>query len=834
MGQHAVDAHRCQQQGDDPERERQQHRCPPRVERLPDALGHREDIVRLQLGIECRERAPDRVGHVGGIAAAPDGEADAALNVLHVREIVRAGPGLLSLDESFELHRPDNADHLQPDCAGARLHDVLELLRQVHAAADRIGIRPELAGEPLVHDDDARRGRPVALSEQPASLQRNAQRFQIPGSHVQHAGRDDRLPRSHHISLGNDHAAAAVPAEREEAADAGRLHARQRADALERAAHIRSQRGIIRIPGGQRAHAPGHHVLRLEARVDAQELPEAREQQSGADQQHECQRHLRDDEPAADVAGTPAGGSGPAILPQDVAQVPSGHLHRGHRADNDSERQRQNGGERHDRAVHPDLVGARHVGQAQRRQRVEAPEPQREAEASPDDRQQHRLGDELTGDARAIRPERVARGELLQTPARAHEGKIRDVDRRNQQDEQHAAPQQLERRAHVAHHVGFERRELRVIARVDERLLQRTGPLEDHAVQGVDACLRLRQRGAGREPADLLVVLAVAGFFGTLLVGEREGHPDSQIGIEEGEIRRQHADHFVELVVETEIAADDAVDAAGLALGERVAEDGDLVTPQLALVLREQPAAHGGRPQDAEERRRHLHRGHTLGARAFADSKPAELIERLRLEHGRQRQAVEVVRHRRPRAFDAGAREGVVHGHEPAGLGVWQRPKQDRSDDREDGGVGADAQRQRQEGGEGEGAVLPEEPEREDGDPAAVCPFIASALDGVCPRMRSRHRVRPSPGWGLTPSRAVGWERIVFRRKFSRTNRERGHCMDLRRKCDPDFGGVRPRAGAVRLPVSVLRRRAAAGSCSLPCHPDRREDFLLPRRRPAR
>ena len=84
MGQHAVDAHRCQQQGDDPERERQQHRCPPRVERLPDALGHREDIVRLQLGIECRERGPDRAGHVGGIAAAPDGEADVALSVLHV------------------------------------------------------------------------------------------------------------------------------------------------------------------------------------------------------------------------------------------------------------------------------------------------------------------------------------------------------------------------------------------------------------------------------------------------------------------------------------------------------------------------------------------------------------------------------------------------------------------------------------------------------------------------------------------------------------------------------------------------------------------------------
>ena len=246
------------------------------------------------------------------------------------------------------------------------------------------------------------------------------------------------------------------------------------------------------------------------------------------------------------------------------------------------------------------------------------------------------------------------------------------------------------------------------------------------------------ERGAGREPADLLVVLAVARFFGPLLVGERERHPDSQIGIEEGEIRRQHADHLVELVVETEIAADDAVDPAGLALGERVAEDGHLLTPQLALVLREQSAARGVRPQDAEERWRHLHRGYAFGARAFADSKPAELIERLRFEHRGQRQAVEVVRHRRPRAFDAGAREAVVHRHEPIGLGVWQRPKEDRLDDREDGGVGADAQRQRQEGGEGEGPVLPEEPAREyEIQPQSVHSFTPRSR-GVAPRVPYR------------------------------------------------------------------------------------------------
>ena len=564
----------------------------------------------------------------------------------------------------------------------------------------------------------------VALREQPAALQRHAQRFQIPGTHVQHAGRDDRLPRSHHISLGNDHAAAAVPAERQEAADAGRLDARQRADTLERAAHIRSQRRIIRIPGRQRAHAPGHHVLRLEARIDAEELPEAREQQSRADEQDEGQRHLRDNEPAAHEARRTAGGPGAAVLPQDDAQVAAGQLQGGHRADHQAERQRKAHRERDDPAVHPDLVSARHVGQSRRGQRVEAPEARREAEDSPGDRQQHRLGDELPDDARARRAERVTGGHLLEPSAGSDEREVRDVDRRNQQHEQHAAPEEVERRAHAAHHVGFERHEPRVIARVDKGRLQRTGTLEVPDGQRVDAGLRLRQRGAGREPRDLLVILAVPFVFGTLLGGERQGHPDTHVGIEEGEILRQDADNRVELVVEPEIATDDAVDAAGHALGERVAEHGDAVTAGLPVVLREQPAAYGVRPQHPEERWRDLHRRHALRARALADSKAAETIERPRVEHVGQRQAIEVVRDRRPGAFDAGARERVERGHDPIGFGIRQRPEQDRSDDREDGGVGANAERQRQEGGEGEGAGPSRGAGTRSGDPVAVCPQL--------------------------------------------------------------------------------------------------------------
>ena len=105
-----------------------------------------------------------------------------------------------------------------------------------------------------------------------------------------------------------------------------------------------------------------------------------------------------------------------------------------------------------------------------------------------------------------------------------------------------------------------------------------SGPaLDDPRVQGVDACLGLRQRYARGEPRDLLVVLAVRRSSAALLVGERERDPEPHVRVEEGERLGQHADDRVELVVQPQLASDDAVDAAGLTLGERVAQNRDAV-----------------------------------------------------------------------------------------------------------------------------------------------------------------------------------------------------------------------------------------------------------------
>jgi hypothetical protein len=54
-----------------------------------------------------------------------------------------------------------------------------------------------------------------------------------------------------------------------------------------------------------------------------------------------------------------------------------------------------------------------------------------------------------------------------------------------------------------------------------------------------------------------------------------------------------------------------------------------------------------------------------------------------------------------------GALGACVHEHhDPVGIGVGKRAKEHGVDDREDGGRGADAQRERRDGGEGERALL--------------------------------------------------------------------------------------------------------------------------------
>jgi hypothetical protein len=55
--------------------------------------------------------------------------------------------------------------HGHPARVLVRLQEVVDVLRQIHASADRVASRPEVARQPLVHDDGAGGGFAIARIE---------------------------------------------------------------------------------------------------------------------------------------------------------------------------------------------------------------------------------------------------------------------------------------------------------------------------------------------------------------------------------------------------------------------------------------------------------------------------------------------------------------------------------------------------------------------------------------------------------------------------------------------------------------------------------------------
>ncbi len=189
------------------------------------------------------------------------------------------------------------------------------------------------------------------------------------------------------------------------------------------------------------------------------------------------------------------------------------------------------------------------------------------------------------------RAQGVACRELLETAARTDEHEIRDVRGGNQQHEQHAAPQQLKRGAHVPDDIRLERDESRAVLHVDEEWLQRTRILGNPRRLRIDLLLRLGKADAGREARDLIVILAPAAFLGAILGAERQGKPEPHFGIQEHERIGKDAHDFVAFTVDTDVASNGRVTAAEHACGIAIAQNSHTFATRLALFLLEQAPA---------------------------------------------------------------------------------------------------------------------------------------------------------------------------------------------------------------------------------------------------
>ena len=250
--------------------------------RTPPARTDASDLLGLERG--AREQR-----HRRAAVAEPDRQ----LLERHVDLVVRR-----LADEAIVAHMADDADHLAPDRLRQRSVRAGEL--ECDALADRIRVRKELLrAAPLRRRPPSRGPARIAIGERAAPQHR---RSPSRGStRASPSGTGWRSPL-----LAATSAAAALRSEpptrcRLPASGSALLRptASRPAMAPARATQLTVERGPARgiaVARVRQRRAHRHHARRIETELDCGQLGEASDGEAGADQQHQRERHLGDDQ----------------------------------------------------------------------------------------------------------------------------------------------------------------------------------------------------------------------------------------------------------------------------------------------------------------------------------------------------------------------------------------------------------------------------------------------------------------------------------------------------------------------------------------------------------
>ena len=363
--------------------------------------------------------------------------------------------------------------------------------------------------------------------------------------------------------------------------------------------------------------------------------------------------------------------------------------------------------------VHPDLAAPWQLRHPQPRQHRQAPASQHETADAAEDRQQQRLRQDLPAERRQAGAKGQPRRHLLHARARSYEHEVGDIHRANQQNEEHAGPQEEQRAADFAHEVGLKRRRCRVESGIGQDFPEGGEALHVARIERVELLLRLRDRGPRLEPADHRPVVAVPRVVRSFFRRERQRHPQLDLGIDEREVGREDTDNRVRLAIDPHGRADGTLARREELLPEPVRQHHLPIAALFAFLLGEDPSTIGLDAEHAQQRgpcdeARHALRIAAAGA-GRGNRQAAGVVERLLREDIDFTQAVVVVGHAVRGPFDAGARVTVEDTDELLRLGNGQRPEEHRVDDREDRGVGADAHGQRQQRRQRERSVPPQQ-----------------------------------------------------------------------------------------------------------------------------
>ena len=178
---------------------------------------------------------------------------------------------------------------------------------------------PELARHVLVDDDPALRVGRILFVEEPASQERDAHRLQV-------IVRDRRARPPPAPSPGggfgwpttSNDVADAETRQREPADRAGRRRLPAARRLAEKTGEELRTLPVSSIPRARKRQPHRHGVRWIETGIDVEQMLEAPHQQAGADQQHERQRDLDDDERAARAIPARRGSRAAAFLERVV------------------------------------------------------------------------------------------------------------------------------------------------------------------------------------------------------------------------------------------------------------------------------------------------------------------------------------------------------------------------------------------------------------------------------------------------------------------------------------------------------------------------------------
>ena len=212
--------------------------------------------------------------------------------------------------------------------------------------------------------------------------------------------------------------------------DAGNLSSGLR-DPLER---LQDTHGLGVFGRGQR-QPRAHHAVRVESGLDALERHGAANEQARADEQHQRDGQLTDDQARAQPVAHPAHRGAASALLEDRLHIGSRRPDRGGQPEEDGAGQRDEEREPHHDRVERGLLEARHAVGRGRDERADAPGGKRKPRRRGDQREDEALGEELPDHAAAAGAERGANRHLPGPRGPARQKQVGDVAAGDQQNE---------------------------------------------------------------------------------------------------------------------------------------------------------------------------------------------------------------------------------------------------------------------------------------------------------------------------------------------------------------------------------------------------------------